>query len=329
MTGDAGGRLRRHSLSSVERLLNQQDQDETGAEAEVKEEISPALEQDGDEYADDFDSLDRADCRLSRSKRSGPLICPPIECPAERQVRLNNDCCTYCYDTNFCTLPGASERCHPDAICTSKTTANLSATSTFDDTFTCICKPGFTGDARLACHDIDECAAEPSLCNLNSTDCLNKAGSFECTCKSGFKRPEEADPRAPCVDVDECADGKLNRCHPQALCINEAGSYRCQCKRGYLGNGFECHKWFSTTSNVASYFHAHRKTGHLDGAEVPSEPFGFSGDDDTEIADDNSLMQEASAEQQADKSSRVKHQLQKHKQQTSTQHRQQVCFVRQ
>lgn len=60
-----------------------------------------------------------------------------------------------------------------------------------------------------------------------------------------------------CTDINECSDAILNKCHPQAKCINIQGSYKCRCKHGYLGNGFECHKWFSSDPNTAAYFHRH------------------------------------------------------------------------
>lgn len=33
--------------------------------------------------------------------------------------------------------------------------------------------------------DINECASQEALCNLNA-NCVNTAGAFKCTCKDGF-----------------------------------------------------------------------------------------------------------------------------------------------
>lgn len=78
------------------------------------------------------------------------------------------------------------------------------------------------------------------------------------------KSAPSATTRRSCVDINECSDGKLNRCHPQARCINLRGSYKCQCKRGYLGNGLECHKWFSSDPNVAAYLHRNSAANNND-----------------------------------------------------------------
>lgn len=47
----------------------------------------------------------------------------------------------------------------------------------------CQCPPGFSGNPKLSCADVDECASRP--CGPNSI-CENSPGSFTCQCKSGF-----------------------------------------------------------------------------------------------------------------------------------------------
>lgn len=234
-----GARPPRHAQSDQE----EEEPDEEEEEAEMEE----AELEDEQDWSGSW-----------RRKRSGarPLVCPPVECPAEEQIRPSNHCCTYCRGTDFCALA----RCHPNATCASlgpPALANLSSPTTFETLFACACKPGFVGDGLQACSDVDECASSPPPCDPLSSDCLNRLGDFECACKKGFKRAPGSDAKAPCQDVDECADGKLNLCHPQAHCVNLVGSYRCQCKRGYLGNGLECHKWFSSAPEVAAYLHIH------------------------------------------------------------------------
>ena len=60
-----------------------------------------------------------------------------------------------------------------------------------DGGFQCSCPPGFTGDARVACVDIDECglaklAGAQAVCG-RSAICDNLPGSFRCQCPPGFK----------------------------------------------------------------------------------------------------------------------------------------------
>lgn len=222
-----------------------------------------------------------------------PLLCPQADCPAGEQFRLQNDCCIYCKGFDFCQNSHSLGRCHPDAICTNANLSqlvvvgsssggpapNTSSRLTIESTYKCQCKSGFTGDGVHQCRDLDECSDERlNDCDPKSTRCTNMAGSYQCKCRPGF-RPiagAELDARSQpiaanrpiavagerrvlqkCQDVNECQDGKLNRCHPQAKCINLIGSYKCHCKRGYLGNGFDCHKWFSSDPNVAAYLYRH------------------------------------------------------------------------
>lgn len=247
--------------------------------------------------------------RRLRSATTGtlPLVCPQIDCKREDQIYLQNDCCTYCRNFDFCAQR-AKHLCHPDAFCTntidSSATAsasgnlNLTSNSSMlkldsESMFTCHCRSGFSGDGRF-CKDIDECSQKHlNDCDSKTTNCVNLAGTYECRCKRGFKPalnytlqeaiktslsenlaastqtttsittilPEDKSKQHrninSCVDINECSDGMLNKCNPQAKCINTRGSYKCRCKYGYLGNGFECHKWFSSDPNVAAYFHRH------------------------------------------------------------------------
>lgn len=265
-----------------------------------------------------------------------PLVCPQIKCKFEDRIYLQNDCCTYCRNFDFCAQKG-KHVCHQDALCIN--TFNAQASSSFsgannnltleqsptlnpESMFSCHCKSGFSGDGKF-CQDIDECSQKQlNDCDLKTTNCVNLPGTYECRCKRGFKpalfnstlqefakesgsKSEDkvadldskitlvhlsnnnetaaADTRTnenkskqykgvttgkSCADINECSDGMLNKCHPQAKCINMQGSYKCRCKHGYLGNGFECHKWFSSDPNVAAYFHRHSPSSSSSGSST-------------------------------------------------------------
>lgn len=50
----------------------------------------------------------------------------------------------------------------------------------------CQCPPNYTGNAKVACFDIDECATNPvNVCGSNSI-CKNTPGSYQCDCKVGY-----------------------------------------------------------------------------------------------------------------------------------------------
>lgn len=255
-------------------------------------------------------------------------FCPLInDCPVEDQFRLENDCCLYCRGHDFCKLTGPTSnhsRCHPEATCESVGLvpgggggSQREQPVSLDSMFRCNCRPGFRGDGLASCEDIDECASDHlNDCDPQTTRCVNLPGSFECKCRPGFKkdtsltaghlenptdviRAGERRLVQRCTDVNECLDGKLNQCHPQARCVNLAGSYKCQCRRGYLGNGFECHKWFSSATNVAAYLHRHSSEEDED-AKVNETESGRGGSGDRTRVIDMLDDEDGQADDEAD-----------------------------
>lgn len=318
--------------SRLQRQAAEEDEDED----ENADEADGVEEADTDELeARQFESLPtgsrRGRRRAPAGPHSAPLLCPPVDCPPNERIRLENDCCVYCRGHDFCWPPGArhsertagatqTTRCHPDAECTTTSVHEASGalangtvapTRSLDSMFRCECKPGFQGDGRHLCVDVDECQDERlNDCDPRTTSCVNLAGSYECQCKRGF-RPIEQPPRGKrnsstsstaggprlavveagarrvlqrCQDVDECADERLNGCHAKARCINLHGSYKCHCKRGYLGNGFECHQWFSPGPNVAAYLHRHSAEGREERRAAGSGPLAQEAAQDGPLA---------------------------------------------
>ena len=100
-----------------------------------------------------------------------------------------------------------------------------------------------TGLCVVACDDgwggavcdtnIDECATQPNLCDVNAT-CSDTEGGFECACNAGF----EGD-GIECTDLDECAL-LTDNCSDNALCTNAPSSFWCECNSGYSGDGVTC-----------------------------------------------------------------------------------------
>ncbi|CAH1263916.1 NOTCH1 [Branchiostoma lanceolatum] len=95
---------------------------------------------------------------------------------------------------------------------------------------TCLCPPGFVGDACNA--DVDECVMTPGVCEF---ECENTIGSYRCVCPAGFRLNEED--QSTCLDIDECEE---QVCSQQ--CMNSYGSYKCNCDLGFVldVDGFNC-----------------------------------------------------------------------------------------
>ncbi|XP_028402439.1 uncharacterized protein LOC114525371 isoform X2 [Dendronephthya gigantea] len=95
--------------------------------------------------------------------------------------------------------------------------------------YDCRCKPGFSGDGRLSCSNINECLNSPCHTNAN---CSDNEGSFECICNPGFSGNG-----VNCTNTDECL---TKPCHANATCTDKESSYECRCNDGFSGNGFNC-----------------------------------------------------------------------------------------
>ena len=52
--------------------------------------------------------------------------------------------------------------------------------------YTCTCPRGFTGDGALACTDVNECEASPSVCPGAQMTCINAPGTYACSCVPGY-----------------------------------------------------------------------------------------------------------------------------------------------
>jgi fibrillin 2/3 len=76
------------------------------------------------------------------------------------------------------------------------------------------------------CSDVDECRANPRICNGGK--CTNTIGSYRCLCTEGLLSNPDG---SSCSDVDEC-NMQPGMCK-QGECDNTMGSYVCRCEDGY------------------------------------------------------------------------------------------------
>jgi alpha-tubulin suppressor-like RCC1 family protein len=95
----------------------------------------------------------------------------------------------------------------------------------------CMCAPGFEGDAVAGCTDVDECKVNNGGC-LPGAPCVNTPGSHYCEpCPAGFAGP------SACKDVDECLVSH-GFCDLLTTCTNSPGSWTCgPCPSGHTGTG--------------------------------------------------------------------------------------------
>ena len=160
--------------------------------------------------------------------------CPPINCPEENNVIMDENCCQICPKHDYC-LKFAPSFCDEFASC-----YNL------NDSFECECNRGYFGNGTT-CEDIDECLQTQNMfghnCNLSRSQCVNTIGSYYCECKVGFENVDNL----TCADVNECLT-RGHKCDANARCSNFDGGYRCECNENYVGNGFYCEGKFDNNS---------------------------------------------------------------------------------
>ncbi|XP_033122076.1 uncharacterized protein LOC117121084 [Anneissia japonica] len=79
-----------------------------------------------------------------------------------------------CVDIEECNLN--LDNCHLNANCTNAVGG-----------FSCECQSGFQGNG-VTCEDLDECKADPPVCNGDNEQCDNVIGSYSCICAPNFTR---------------------------------------------------------------------------------------------------------------------------------------------
>ncbi|XP_078678345.1 uncharacterized protein LOC144914402, partial [Branchiostoma floridae x Branchiostoma belcheri] len=143
-----------------------------------------------------------------------------VTCQADNNNNLEwSDPVPTCIDADECA--DGSHNCAPHATCTNT-----------PGSFTCGCKPGYSGDG-FTCTDVDECADGTHNCSPYAS-CFNTVGSFVCACKLGYSGDG-----VTCTDEDECTNWSHN-CDADATCTNTPGSFTCACNPGYSGDGVTC-----------------------------------------------------------------------------------------
>ena len=89
-----------------------------------------------------------------------------------------------------------------------------------EDSFECICKPGFTGE--LCQTNIDDCMGV----NCGNGRCVDGVNSFQCTCDTGYTGEHCQTNINNCVGVN---------CSENGVCMDGVNNYTCQCTPGFSG----------------------------------------------------------------------------------------------
>ncbi|XP_077579023.1 uncharacterized protein LOC144200652 isoform X2 [Stigmatopora nigra] len=124
----------------------------------------------------------------------------------------------YCdQDLNYCTN---HKPCQNGASCT----------NTGQGSYTCACRPGFSGK---------DCQAEDKACDSapcrNGGRCQDSPSGYVCTCPPGFSGPDCAAGAAGAALT--CAD---RPCFNRGVCVTgTAAGYTCRCPTGYAGSNCE------------------------------------------------------------------------------------------
>ena len=136
--------------------------------------------------------------------------------------------------------PSTYSQCHSTESyqCFNKLVSCDSVCINTASSYICACTEGYgltLIEAEQACHDIDECVQNTSLCL--GQNCRNTLGSYQCYCEEGFLPVSDG---SSCSDIDECVQN-TSLCLEQN-CRNTLGSYQCYCEEGFLpvSDGSSC-----------------------------------------------------------------------------------------
>lgn len=160
--------------------------------------------------------LDRSRCDVGARCRLAPNTDPLASCES----------CQSGYT-------GDGKRCTADSECAALDCGDNTVCAGQAGKRRCECAPGFEGDPKVGCEDIDECAGASS-CEAPASTCLNVPGGYVCDCAAGFERVA-----GECVNIDECARG-IHTCDAAAVCTDKTPGFECACKPGYEGDGRAC-----------------------------------------------------------------------------------------
>eukprot|EP00163_Fabomonas_tropica_P012581 TRINITY_DN2391_c0_g1_i1.p1 TRINITY_DN2391_c0_g1~~TRINITY_DN2391_c0_g1_i1.p1 ORF type:complete len:2926 (+),score=809.34 TRINITY_DN2391_c0_g1_i1:140-8917(+) len=105
---------------------------------------------------------------------------------------------------------------------------------------TCLCNPGYGGNAEVKCVNVNDCVPFPCGANAN---CADKVGGYQCTCKSGFT----GNANFGCSPVDDCYNNGQQVCGANTVCTDLVNDVKCTCEPGFthplnpdVPNGIAC-----------------------------------------------------------------------------------------
>lgn len=106
---------------------------------------------------------------------------------------ITGDCprgCATCWDGVACQT--RQEKCATKTQCASNALSFNDYDRCGEPIQRCQCLNGYKGDGYNNCEDVDECAANSTLCHKNAV-CTNTPGRYFCICKDGFSGDGQKD----------------------------------------------------------------------------------------------------------------------------------------
>ncbi|NXQ71119.1 FBLN7 protein, partial [Quiscalus mexicanus] len=190
---------------------------------------------------------------LQRAATKRNEICPQLAVPLNgrmlgRSLRVGHEVHFICNagfqlvgsETRTCrhnrTWSSTQPFCRSTDDCSSNPCANSGTCVDGNQSYTCLCPPGWSGPSCqspiYSCRCLDWVTLSNTSFSRQPRCAEGRSGSRRCSCDTGF----QLQPGGVCQDVDECL---LYQSSPQTQiclhdCLNLPGSYRCLCPPGYL-----------------------------------------------------------------------------------------------
>jgi hypothetical protein len=129
--------------------------------------------------------------------------------------------------------------CRSQDVCAQQNPCHVNAKchKTGAGKFECRCKPGFTGDGKTTCQELDPCTSAHSPCHPAAKCKHTGPGKAVCSCPDGYTGNGKV-----CTEVDVCATTKPCKGEGAICSKTGPGTFSCSCKPGLVLDDNTCQK---------------------------------------------------------------------------------------